>query len=131
MFRRRSGALRNREYRRRATDGLRRIEETMKELMMGQIHHHGSFNSDVLSLCNELRQAITVLYDDDYQTEEQEASILDNDYPTLEQHDLRIQARIYAYTLFAVTRHEGDAFTKITQLENSLLRDIEANEQIN
>ena len=84
--------------------------------MIEQIHHHGFFNSDVLSLCNELRQAITVLYDDDYQTEEQAASILDNDYPTLEQHDLRIQARIYAYTLFAVTRNEAEAFRKITLL---------------
>ena len=108
-------------------DGLRRIKETMKEVMRGVIHHHGSFNADVLSLCNELRQAITVLYGDNYQTEEQEASILDNAYPTLDQHDILIQAHIYAYTLFAVTRNEAEAFMKITLFENSLCLDIEAN----
>ena len=69
-----------------------------------------------------------MLYCDNFQTKHQEASTLDSALPTLDQHDLQIQARIYAYTLFAVTRHEGDTFTKITLFENYLYRDIEANE---
>ena len=97
--------------------------------MRGDMIYHGSFNADILSLCNELRQAITVIYVNNYQTERQEASILDIIDSTLDQYDLWIRARIYAFTLFAVIRHEADAFTKITLFENSLLRDIEANEQ--
>ena len=109
-------------------DGLGCVEKTMREVMRGGIIYCGSFNDGVLSLFNELGQAITVLYGDNYQTEHQEASILDSADPTLDQHDLQIQAHIYTYTLFAVTKNEADVFRKITLFENSLYFDIQVND---
>ena len=50
----------------------------MKEVIRGGTIYHGSFNADVLSLCNESHQATTVIYGNTYQTEQQEASILDS-----------------------------------------------------
>ena len=84
------GTLRHCEHAHGTMNELRCLEENMREAMRGGIIHHGSFNDDVLSLCNEFRQAITMLYSNNYQTEHQEVSILDSTDPTLDQHDFQI-----------------------------------------
>ena len=88
----------HREYVQRAMDGLRCAEKTMREVLRGGIIYHGSFNAAVISLYNELHQVITVIYDNNYQTEHQDVIILDKINPTLDQYDIQIQACIYVYT---------------------------------
>ena len=76
MYRRRNGALRHKEYVHREMNGLRCVKETMKALIGEDIVNHDSSNDDILSLCNKLLQAITVIYRDSYHTEHQEVSFL-------------------------------------------------------
>ena len=66
MLRKINEALRHSEYTHRAMHGHRCIEETIQEVIKGSTIRNGTFNLDVLSLCNELLEDITISYGDNF-----------------------------------------------------------------
>ena len=94
MFRRRNDTLRDREHVQRIMYSLRCIVETMQEVIKESDIRNGSFNANILILCNKLRQAVTILYGNNFQTKHQKASILDSIFLTQDESDLKIQVRV-------------------------------------
>ena len=54
------------------------------------------------------------MFDDNFKTEHQEASILDGLLPNQSESDLRVQARIHVYALFIMTKNEAESYGKIS-----------------